>query len=106
VVWSLLNQQDFSKSGASETELAGVIDELIINTPNAEVVVILYESSERDIKVIVSSIQAINGLELYKEFSPEGTRNFSKFKLEGKSIIEAEALVLNAVRKYYQNLKK
>jgi nanoRNase/pAp phosphatase (c-di-AMP/oligoRNAs hydrolase) len=106
VVWSLLNQQDFSKSGASENDLAGVIDELIINTPNAEVVMILYEASEKDIRVIVSSVQAVDGLELYKEFAPEGTRNFSKFKLEGKNIIEAEAQVLNVVRQYYQNLKK
>jgi len=41
VVWSLLSDQDFEKSGASETDLHGVIDEVISSIPTAEVIIIL-----------------------------------------------------------------
>jgi bifunctional oligoribonuclease and PAP phosphatase NrnA len=102
VVWSLLNQQDFIKSGAKEEDLGGVIDELIINTPNAEIVVILYEPEAQKVKVMVNSIEAIDGLALFKAFSPMGTRNFTKFDIVGKNLVESEAVILDIVRQQYQ----
>lgn len=101
MVWSLLNQQDFSKSGAVEQDLDGVIDELIINTPNAEVVAILYEQADKQIQVVVSSIQAIDGLALFKDFSPSGTRNYTKFHLTDKDLLQAETLVLETIKAHF-----
>lgn len=100
IVWSLLNQQDFIKSGAKEEDLEAVIDELIINTPNAEVVVLIYESAGGVIKVIINSIQSVDGLALAKDFNPTGTRNYTKCELSGKNLLEAENLVINAVRSF------
>ena len=41
LVWSLVSRHDFGSSGAGEEDLIGVIDELIINTPLAEIVALL-----------------------------------------------------------------
>ncbi|MCH7492102.1 hypothetical protein IID19_00730 [Patescibacteria group bacterium] len=99
VVWSLLKKQDFEKSGAQEADLDGVVDELIVNTPNANIVVVLYES-KNNIKAIVSTVKAVDGFALFKEFRPQGTRNFTKFSLPTDNLIEAEKRILDLVKSY------
>lgn len=98
VVWSLLNQQDFAKSGAQEADLAGVIDELIVNTPHAEIVFILYENKEHAIEAIVNTMKSMDGFALFKEFSPHGTKNFTYFQMVSKDLVEAERIVLEKIR--------
>jgi bifunctional oligoribonuclease and PAP phosphatase NrnA len=101
IVWSLLNQQDFIKSGTKEADLDGVIDELIINTPNAEAVAILYEGEGNAVKMIVNTIQTIDGVALCKDFSPTGARNFTKCIFSGKNLLEAEAAALVAFKGFF-----
>lgn len=100
IVSSLLASVDFEKSGAQESDLEGVVDELIVNTPNAEIVVLLYES-HGDVKVIVSTVKAIDGLGLFKAYSPTGARNFFRITMPGTSLIEAEKRILEAARAHY-----
>ncbi|MDP2685213.1 MAG: DHH family phosphoesterase [bacterium] len=104
IVWSLLNKQDFDKSNAKEVDLEGVIDELIINTPDAEVVVILYEHQENNIRVIVNSIKAIDGFTLFKKYRPTGTKNFTKFSIEKKNLIDSEKEILDILKNYLQQI--
>jgi len=104
IVWSLLNKQDFEKSNAQEADLEGVIDELIINTPEAEVVVILYEHADNNINVIVNSIKGIDGVSLFKKYHPTGSKNFTKFSITDKNLIEAEKEVLDTVRDFYKEV--
>ncbi len=99
VVWSLLNKQDFAKAGASEGDLEGVIDELIINTPSAEIVVILYETNQ-GVGAIVNTTKAIDGFALFKEYRPTGTRNFTRFTLTKKQLLAAEQEVVGIAKKY------
>jgi len=105
IVWSLLNKQDFDKSKAKEADLEGVIDELIINTPEAEIVVILFEHQENNIGVIVNSVKAIDGFNLFKKYRPTGTKNFTKFFIENKNLIDSEKEVLNILKNYLNNIK-
>jgi phosphoesterase RecJ-like protein len=100
LVWSLLNEQDFQKSGAREQDLDGVIDELIINTPNAEIVAILYEQASKEVKVIISTVQAIDGLAMFKELAPTGSRNFTRLTIQDKSLLEVEKVILDTIRKH------
>ncbi|MFA5134937.1 MAG: DHH family phosphoesterase [Patescibacteria group bacterium] len=103
LVWSLLNNQDFEKSGAGERELEGVVDELIVNTPDAEIIVLIYESNSGSIRVIVNTIKSIDGLRLFKEYKPAGTRNFTKFKFDRRQLLEVEAEVLATIREFIKN---
>jgi len=104
IVWSLLNMQDFERSGASEDDLEGVIDELIVNTTGAEVIVLFFERKENEISVIVSTTKVIDGMTLFKEFKPEGTRNFTKFTILEKDLVETEKIVLKRVKEFLQNI--
>lgn len=51
LVWSTLTRMDFEKTDSSEKDLVDVIDELIINIPQANVIVLIYEKTiEKDTK--------------------------------------------------------
>jgi len=104
VIWSMLARQDFDLSGANCDDLEGVVDELIINTPNAEIVMLLCEKKEKKIEAVVNTIKSINGLELFNDFKPRGTINFARFEIEGKNIVEAEELILQKIKEYYGKL--
>lgn len=99
MVWSLLNKQDFDKSNTKEENLEGVIDELIVNTPDAEIVVIFYEYNN-DVQVIVNTIKSINGFNLFKKFNPTGTKNFTKFSINNKELLDVEKMVLNIIKDF------
>lgn len=103
IVWSLLNRQDFQKSGANEEELEGVVDELIVNTPNAEIIVIVYEGSSDQVKVIIHTIKSIDGFRLFKKYKPAGTQNFTKIILSGKQLLQVEKEVLDIARAYLKS---
>lgn len=45
IAWTLLVRSDFVHAGADASELGGVIEELMVNTPDAETFAIIYESS-------------------------------------------------------------
>ena len=100
LVWTLLNKQDFNKSGTKEENLEGVIDELIINTPDAEIVVIFYEY-ENDTKVIVNTVKSINGFNLFKKYKPTGTKNFTKFVVNNKDLLEVEKIILAKTKDFF-----
>ncbi len=100
VVWSVLNKNDFERSGAQERELEGVIDELIVNMPHAEIIFLMYEQGETQAGVIVNTTRAIDGQVMFRDFSPTGTTHYTSFTLKGASLTEAEQKVLAAVTTY------
>jgi len=100
-IWSLISGQDFRKAEAAEDDLLGVIDELIINTPQAEIVVLIYESKDKQIEAIVYTVHQIDGVRLFREFKPEGTKDFTKLIIPASDISEAENKIKKKVSDYY-----
>ncbi|KKR21114.1 MAG: Phosphoesterase RecJ domain protein [Parcubacteria group bacterium GW2011_GWE2_39_37] len=99
LISSLITHNDFIKTETSENDLNEVIDELIINIPQAKVIVLIYETI-KDSKItsnaLIYATRNIDALSLTKEFSPEGTKTSAKIMLD-KTIHEAEKIILNAV---------
>lgn len=88
--WTVLNQQDFILSGTSENDLAGIIDELITETPQAEIVALIYESDKQTIKALIHSSPKINVLHLMKKFNPQGHKQLAKLSFPKRNLIEIE----------------
>jgi phosphoesterase RecJ-like protein len=101
LIWSLLNHQDFVKSDSREEDLSGVIEELIINTPQAEVILLLYEKADQKIAGIISASRRIDlkrfleGVELTRD------KNYFRLELESENILEAEQRILSGLRQYF-----
>ncbi len=98
LVWSQLVPDDFTKAGAGEHELPGVIDELITTAPEAGSVVLLYELNAGTTVAILSAGQGRHALELMKPFDPTGDRHRAKVVLIGKAVLEAEKLIIEHLK--------
>lgn len=100
IVWSRLQQSDFEKAGAEPDDLPDVIDELIINTPEARNVFMLYTTQdEATVHGIVSTAPYINARELFEELSPTGTEHFIRFTKKDSSTEKLQEILLNRLRK-------
>lgn len=93
LIWSLLNEADFQKSGASDQDLPRVIDELMVNVPTAELIIVLYERTSQGITALISS----GGHDRRAAFPgsrPLGTQNLLTWRPEAKDLPAAEREVL------------
>lgn len=108
LVWTVLTQMDFEKTGTYEEDLGDVIDELIVNIPNAKIIVILYEipagrtdQQPKDIefagKAVVYSLKNINALSLVKDRAPSGNKNLATINIRG-NIVEAEKEIIESIK--------
>lgn len=101
IVWSLLSKEDFEQSGTKEKDLSDVIDELIINTPEAKNVFLLFPG-EGAVRGMVSTAPYIDALELFHDFSAQGSEHFVTFSVEELDIKEIESKVLEMLRQAIQ----
>jgi phosphoesterase RecJ-like protein len=99
LVWSVLTQADFTKTGADEQDLFEVIDELIINIPQAKVVVLIHELTAPDgsgqTKALIYSTRNIDSLYLAKEYNPTGTKHLASVLLHGNLQSASNELISN-----------
>lgn len=105
LIWSVLSKNDFEKTATTKKDLSEVIDELIINIPQAKIVLMIYENVENGkvkTEALIYSIKNINSLNLTRKWNPSGTKGLAKISLD-KNIKEAETEIINNVR---ENLKK
>lgn len=99
IVWSILSAHDFEATGTSEEDVDDVIDELIINTPDAKNVFLLCERKDGSVKGLISTAAYINGLETFAELSPKGDENFILFEQRNSSVQKLEETILSRLRK-------
>lgn len=101
LVWSAVRRDDFQKAGASEEHLVGVIDELIMNSPQAKIVSLLYERADGKVGGWLKTGPHLNALELVQPWQAEGSSTLAAFILPTSSFEEAEQLVRSAVQKVH-----
>lgn len=102
LVWSLLTRDDFDRSGANEEALSGVIDELIVNAPAAEVTALLYEQADGTVGGMVACVRPRDSLELLRPFSPVGSPAFARIQLAGRTLAQAEQEVVDHLKNQLQ----
>jgi len=104
LVWSLLEKRDFDEVGLTPDSLPDVIDELIANAPEAEIIILFYETAPNQIGCLIHTAKNHDALAIVKPFGPDGTRNLARFKIEGKSLLEAQNEVIAKVKERLENI--
>lgn len=99
LVWTMLSQQDFMLSRAQENDLSDVIDELIATSPDAKVVVLLHENSERNICAIVRAEKPLDAIALCAAFRASGTREEVRLCFIKKTIAQVEKELIEYIKK-------
>lgn len=106
IVWSVLTKVDFEKTETTENDVYDVIDELIVNIPQARIMMIIFESEQDGkptTKILLSTIRNISAMRLVKEYNPHGSKNIVKFTIN-KSIQEAEKEIISLIKAKAENL--
>ncbi len=99
IAWTQLHGQDFTLTKTTEKDIPGIIDELIAETPQADVVVIVYEDKPNS-KAYIYSTPKFNSLQLVKQFEPRGHRQMVKIEFPNKPLAELERELMETIQQY------
>lgn len=102
IVWSMLRQTDFSETNTAPDDLEQVIDELIVNTPDAQNVYIVYEESDASgriaIKAVIAAAPYIQSRLVFRDCQPTGTDNFCFITIPVATVESAQRLIHDRLR--------
>jgi phosphoesterase RecJ-like protein len=102
IAWTVLVRQDFIHAGAGEECLPEVIDELIMNTPEADVAGVLYErptTEKPEICALIATERHLSAADLVKGLgTATGDRRCMRLCFPGLDMVTVERQVLASVR--------
>ncbi len=97
LVSTSLTHDDFSRSGGTPDDLRGIIDELISNSPEAKIILVLYEIEKSKIGGIIASEKNFDVLHVARSLHPDGTKRLAHFIILEKTLREAEEIAMNTI---------
>lgn len=103
LVWSTVRKNDFIETHTEPYHLSDIIDELIINMPKAQLIILLYED-KLETKVIVHSVRNLNALELTNSFNSKGTRNLATLTIQ-KQLGEATQNLISHIEEKIKKIE-
>lgn len=98
-VWSMITRDDFVRCGAEESDLQDVVHELIANSPEAKVILLLHEHTNSNpdsptVHGILHTDKTYDAKELVKQYKPEGNNQDVSFQIKGKQLKEVEEAIV------------
>lgn len=101
LVWSTITREDFARAGATEEELKDLTDELMHNSPEARIVLLLHENTKGEQKIhgLLCTDKQHDAKLLLSGLQPEGNKRNATFVIEHKNIKEVETEVLEKIKK-------
>lgn len=103
VAHTKLNKKDFERSGASQEDLPGILDEIMVNAEGTEIAVVMYEDNGGT-GVIMASIKSHNGLKVLEPFSPRGNQNLTRAYVAG-DLQTAEKKIVDQLHSYLKHIE-
>lgn len=100
-IYTLLGQQDFEKTGATEDDLPRVIDELIVNVPTAELIAMAYEGAGKRITMLVNATKGHDLKALFPEATSFGAPGFVRWQTSFTQLTAAEAVLIERAAKAF-----
>jgi nanoRNase/pAp phosphatase (c-di-AMP/oligoRNAs hydrolase) len=98
LITTTITRQDFARTGANETDLIGVVNELIVNSPEANTVVVLHEHTDKNIiHCIVTTTNHGNAIDMVRDFHPTGDAKIASFVLHDINLPDAEKTIINHI---------
>jgi phosphoesterase RecJ-like protein len=99
IVWSKVNYDDFLLSGVTIEGAKEVMDEMLANTPNADVVALLVEVEKNRITVLLKGIKGTDVLRIAEVFGGSGQALAATFEMKNVPLADAEEKVLSEIKK-------
>lgn len=103
IAWSRVHREDFLQTETSVEHLLDVVDEIIVNLPSLNVVVIFFEDENKKVRGFISLTHpAIRPSQLIKSADLSGNKRFAYFTTSFPDIPTAERAIIDEVRRNYQ----
>lgn len=96
IISSVINIEDFQKTKTESRDLYEVIDELILNIPQAKIIVLIYElivEEKKQTEALVYGVKNLDVASLMTELNPQGNKSLTRVK-SAKPIKEFEQEVV------------
>lgn len=100
LAWTTVTKQDFQDTNAKESELDGLMDQLITSASDADIVFLMRETEEGDVKVSLRSLKNIDITPIVLPFGGGGHQRAAGFKISNSSLQTAEPLVIDSVKQF------
>lgn len=98
LVWTLADVPDFTKAGAKPADLEGIAEELIANSPEAEIILILARTAPKKIRGIIHTTSSVSAAKLAGLFNGSGHERLAAFELERDDLLAAEKEVVQTIK--------
>lgn len=102
-LWSTLSRHEYDRPDEQHDELAGVIDDLIVDAPKAEIIAVLYETARGAVEALVHTAHTLNHGIVFRDFHPEQKNDLQRLRIAAPSLHEAEQRLLERVREHYSS---
>jgi len=98
LVWTTLTAHDLSEVTGDEFGLQNIIDELISNSPEAKMILLLHETKDQETHGIFVVNNEFDAKEILKQFNPTGTKHRVNFKIQNKNLLETEEKIIEVIK--------
>ena len=100
LVWTTLTRDDFARSGARVTDIDDLVNELIANSPEAKMILVLFEDAEGQniVHGRLTVDKNFDALRLAASFGAKGTARTAEFLITNKTLKEAETEAIEKIK--------
>lgn len=101
LVWTCLTRDDFVRSGASVDDIHELMSELIGNSPEAALALVIYEDEKETNKIHgrLTVEKHFDAMSILKSFSPRGNKRSAEIELNDSSLKTAEEAIASAIKR-------
>lgn len=103
IAWTSVSKNDFTETNASEQELDGLMDQLITSASDADIVFLIRETQEGDVKVSLRSLKNIDITPIVLPFGGGGHQRAAGFKISNSTLEKVKSLVVDSVKDFMQD---
>ncbi|HPA25451.1 MAG TPA: DHH family phosphoesterase [bacterium] len=107
LVWAVVPHSDFVKTSTTEEELAGLAEDMVLNSPQAQMFLLIYETALNKIMAnlyVVKGDKNINDARwLLNNWETIGTREKVSFEIKNKSLAQVEMELVADIRNKITN---
>lgn len=100
IAWTTVSKTDFTETNASEEELDGLMDQLITSASDADIVFLIRETQDGDVKVSLRSLKNIDITPIVLPFGGGGHQRAAGFKIMQSTLEKSESLVVDSVKDF------
>ena len=101
LVWTTITREDFTRAGATEDELKDLNEELVHNSPEAKIILLLHEDTAGENKIhgFLYCDKQHDAKLLLQGLQLEGNKKTASFIIENKTIKEVETEIVAKIKK-------